>query len=156
MTKEESIFLLLSLLTGLIGLLFYAAFQVYRTNLWSKRTLFRILPFLIVSLIGYQIINRLTTKPVCTLELNREYLDLDRLPSIGCKVRSIVENSDIPASRLHHHQGHGCVVAEFQVENSIAPQLRHGIFNQPAKKFPALIRFSSSSRRSKIFEINQG
>src|SRR5215831_11022699 len=47
------------------------------------------------------------------------------------------------AHRDAHPKAHGCVKAEFTVEDDLPLDLQHGVF-VPGAKYPALIRFSSA------------
>lgn len=44
-----------------------------------------------------------------------------------------------------HAKGHGCVTASFTVMHTLAKELRYGVFSEPGKTFPALVRFSNAS-----------
>ncbi|UHC20418.1 catalase family protein (plasmid) [Methylobacterium currus] len=48
------------------------------------------------------------------------------------------------ARRDAHSKGHGCVRAEFQVLEGLAPELRIGIFAEP-RRYAAVIRFSNGA-----------
>jgi len=48
------------------------------------------------------------------------------------------------ARRDAHPKAHGCVVATFDVNDSISPELAHGVF-QPGASYNALVRFSNGS-----------
>src|SRR4028119_1475381 len=49
-----------------------------------------------------------------------------------------------PTLRGQHAKAHGCVRAEFIVEDNVPEQFRYGLFKEP-RTYPAWIRFSSSS-----------
>lgn len=49
-----------------------------------------------------------------------------------------------PALRDAHPRAHGCVRAEFRVEDDLPPYLAQGVF-QPGASYPAYIRFSNGS-----------
>ena len=49
-----------------------------------------------------------------------------------------------PVRRDAHPKAHGCVRAEFRVEDGLSPKLAHGVF-VPGKTYRAWIRFSNSS-----------
>jgi hypothetical protein len=141
----------LFLLICIVGALLWGAYAVYDTNLLSRRAIGRVLPFAFVILFGIYAINKLSHTTVCNLQLNTEYFAGNQTKSLGAKVSSTLEDGHIPAPRLHHNQGHGCVVAEFEVDNSVPYQYKKGIFSQPGKKYQALIRFSSSGRKRSFF-----
>ncbi len=46
-----------------------------------------------------------------------------------------------------HPKSHGCVVAEFEVNGDIPPNLQYGLFAKPGARYQALIRFSNASVR---------
>ncbi|MBZ0136641.1 MAG: catalase family protein [Planctomycetes bacterium] len=56
----------------------------------------------------------------------------------------LLDESTRPIMRGQHPKHHGCVRAEFVVEDGLDGQLRHGLFAEPAT-FPALIRFSNGA-----------
>lgn len=49
------------------------------------------------------------------------------------------------AARGAHAKGHACVKAYFVVNDDIDPQLQHGIFTTPGKRYKSWIRFSNGS-----------
>ncbi len=49
------------------------------------------------------------------------------------------------AARGAHAKGHACVKAYFDINKDIDPQLQHGIFNIPGKRYKSWIRFSNGS-----------
>ncbi|HEV3168134.1 MAG TPA: catalase family protein [Isosphaeraceae bacterium] len=61
-------------------------------------------------------------------------------------VRTAFEGGDRPARRDAHPKQHGCVRAEFRVEDGLPDDLRHGVFREP-RTFPAYIRFSNGSAK---------
>jgi len=50
-----------------------------------------------------------------------------------------------PILRGVHPKDHGCVSATFQVHDSLAPELRVGVFAEPGRKYEAVIRYSNAS-----------
>jgi hypothetical protein len=68
--------------------------------------------------------------------------EIDRL--IRGQVESDYPPGVRPARRDQHPKAHGCVRAEFIVDDSVPENLRHGLFGKPGV-YPAWIRFSSSS-----------
>jgi hypothetical protein len=85
---------------------------------------------------------------------------IERLVEQNLKLQN--ENTR-PVRRALHPKHHGCVRAEFVVEDDLAAELRHGLFAQPGT-YQALIRFSngfaSDDRRGdahgmaiKLFEV---
>jgi catalase len=48
------------------------------------------------------------------------------------------------AARGVHAKGHACVKAYVNIKNDIHPQLQHGVFANPGKRYQAWIRFSNS------------
>ena len=49
------------------------------------------------------------------------------------------------AHRGAHAKGHACVKAYFDINENIEPQLQHGIFQSPGKRYQSWIRFSNGS-----------
>src|SRR5260370_4634381 len=62
--------------------------------------------------------------------------------SIANTVREKYAKEGPPARRDAHPKAHGCVSAEFRVEDILPPNLEQGIF-VPGKLYPAWIRFSN-------------
>jgi hypothetical protein len=60
--------------------------------------------------------------------------------AIAAKLRSKPQ----PARRDAHPKSHGCVLAEFRVENNLPPALAQGVFI-PGKTYQAYIRFSNGN-----------
>src|SRR4051812_29033259 len=56
--------------------------------------------------------------------------------------RQLLDPNTRPVRRDQHPKHHGCVRAEFRVDNNLPEPLRHGLF-QPGAKYDALIRFSN-------------
>lgn len=57
---------------------------------------------------------------------------------------ALLDESTRPVRRGQHPKHHGCVRAEFVVEGTLDPNLRHGLFAAPGS-YPALIRFSNGA-----------
>jgi catalase len=66
---------------------------------------------------------------------------IERLVEQNLKLQ---DESTRPVKRGQHPKHHGCVRAEFIVEDGLAPELRHGLFAQ-AGVYDALIRFSNGA-----------
>jgi hypothetical protein len=49
-----------------------------------------------------------------------------------------------PVPRGQHPKHHGCVKADFVVADDLPDELRLGVFSEPGKRFPAVIRFSNA------------
>ncbi len=71
------------------------------------------------------------------IEAERQLLQLridhEHLPSPGK-----------PVPRAQHPKHHGCVTAEFVVADDVPDELRFGVFSEPGKQFPALVRYSNA------------
>jgi Catalase len=52
-----------------------------------------------------------------------------------------------PVPRGQHPKHHGCVRAEFVIDNDIPKEFRRGVFVEPGKTFPAWIRFSNARKQ---------
>jgi hypothetical protein len=55
-----------------------------------------------------------------------------------------IQRGPRPALRAAHPKAHGCVIAEFRVENDLPPALAQGVF-VPGKSYPTYIRFSNGN-----------
>lgn len=66
---------------------------------------------------------------------------IDRISAMNRKTLSIRNGV---TRRGQHPKHHGCVVADFEVLDSIPPEYRLGVFVAP-RRFEALIRFSNGS-----------
>lgn len=60
----------------------------------------------------------------------------------------IKKNATTYAARGAHSKGHACVKAYFDVLESIDPELQHGIFKIPGKRYKSWIRFSNGTARA--------
>ncbi|MGQ4647129.1 catalase family protein [Lyngbya aestuarii] len=58
-------------------------------------------------------------------------------------IKSFLETEKKPVPRAQHPKHHGCVKAEFIVEDNLPENLRVGVFREP-RSFPTWIRFSNS------------
>ncbi len=61
----------------------------------------------------------------------------------------IEKNATTYAARGAHAKSHGCVKAWFRVNESLPPELQHGIFAKPGTRFKSWIRFSNGRSRIK-------
>lgn len=52
-------------------------------------------------------------------------------------------------ARGAHSKGHACVKAYFNIQKNIEPELQHGIFSIPGKRYKAWIRFSNGASSMK-------
>ncbi len=86
------------------------------------------------------------------LELGEESVppgEIEDIARIEAKIRRQFDKENPaggpePARRDQHPKAHGCVAAEFVVEDGLPPELRRGLFREP-RSYPAWVRFSSSS-----------
>lgn len=82
-------------------------------------------------------------------EPNREYIEPDEdkiFDEMVELVRRQMESGSSPLRRAQHPKATGCVNAEFQIAESIRPDLRHGVFSKPGRTFRAIVRFSNARR----------
>ncbi|MCV3216622.1 catalase family protein [Plectonema radiosum NIES-515] len=86
------------------------------------------------------------------LELDKEYPSPDEVSAIQTIEQMIVQKiehnyqaGERPSRRDAHAKHHGCVKAEFIVENNLSEEMKFGILKEPGKKFTACIRFSNGS-----------
>ena len=80
-------------------------------------------------------------------ELNREYPELDDQDVFEQMVTLTVGHMatiDGRLRRAQHAKATGCVAARFHIVDTMAVDLRHGVFGQPGRTFDALVRFSNS------------
>jgi hypothetical protein len=84
---------------------------------------------------------------VMTLELNREYPELDD-QKVFEQMVTLTLGQMKPISghlrRGQHAKATGCVTAEFRIADDVPSDLRHGVFRQPGRTFSAIVRFSNS------------
>ena len=52
-----------------------------------------------------------------------------------------------PVPRGQHPKHHGCVRADFVIAEDVPKEFRFGVFAEPGKTFPALIRFSNARKQ---------
>ena len=85
--------------------------------------------------------------PVTTDEVYRDDETAQSQRAIDNFERIIEENASTHAARGAHAKGHACVKAYFKVEDQLTPELKHGIFNDPGRRYKAWIRFSNASSK---------
>ncbi|MDJ0697697.1 MAG: catalase family protein [Mastigocoleus sp. MO_167.B18] len=81
------------------------------------------------------------------LEIGKEYPAPDEAEAIANMTAIIaagLKTDQDPVPRGQHAKHHGCVRAEFIVEENLPENLKFGVFKE-AKTFPAWIRFSNAS-----------
>lgn len=78
------------------------------------------------------------------LQENEEQLAHDIAATIGAEIRRQHQTGQRPSLRDAHPRAHGCVRAEFRVEDDLPPQLARGVF-VPGTHYPAWIRFSNGN-----------
>ena len=76
------------------------------------------------------------------LQENEERLTREIAAAIAEGIKGQHLTAQRPALRDAHPKAHGCVQAEFQVEQDLPPHLAQGVF-VPGRKYSALIRFSN-------------
>ena len=82
-----------------------------------------------------------------TPELNREYPELDDADVFDRMVKltlAQMEPIEGHVRRGQHAKATGCVRAKFRIADAVPPSLRYGVFSQPGRTFPAIVRFSNS------------
>jgi hypothetical protein len=84
---------------------------------------------------------------IMTLELNREYPELDD-PEVFEQMVNLTVSQMKPICghlrRAQHAKATSCVTAEFRIADDVPTDLRHGIFRQPGYTFSAIVRLSNS------------
>jgi catalase len=76
------------------------------------------------------------------LQENEAQLAQQIATSIAAGIERKHRAGERPALRDAHPRAHGCVQAEFQVEDRLPPHLAQGVF-VPGRRYPAWIRFSN-------------
>ncbi len=114
---------------------------------WKFKILMPIAYFLVASRLVFE------REHSCPLVIGREYPEIYPIgPDTPDQYRSAmidVTNDQSyrghsTAWRVQHGKIHGCVKAEFVVDESLAPYLRYGLFSNPRSSYPAYIRFSNA------------
>ena len=98
---------------------------------------------LVILLAAFAYYHSLSNAPVTTEEILRddEAAQIQRSKEKFIKV--IEENKTSYVARGAHAKGHACVRAYFDVLQTITPELQHGIFSSPGKRYKSWIRFSN-------------
>ena len=99
---------------------------------------------LVVLILAYSVGHR--SLAVCDKELGREYSVDTSEKEMGDMVSRLVNNSLLPATRLQHEKSHGCISAQFIVENNIPDYLKHGVFAKPTT-YNCIIRYSNGAQK---------
>jgi catalase len=91
------------------------------------------------------------------LELGKEYIssDEDNIIKVieNISLQQIEQNfkqGEKPVRRDAHAKHHGCVKAEFIVEDNLHDEMKVGVFQEPGKRFTACIRFSNASGNAQV------
>jgi len=107
------------------------------------KNVFKYLLILVVFLAAFAYYHSLSNAPVTTEEILRddEAAQIQRSKENFIKV--IEENKTSYVARGAHAKGHACVRAYFDVSHTITPELQHGIFSSPGKRYKSWIRFSN-------------
>lgn len=63
---------------------------------------------------------------------------------IAAAIAAQLQDGERPAHRDAHPRAHGCVRAEFRVDDDVPPNLAQGVF-VPSRSYPAWIRFSNGN-----------
>lgn len=82
-----------------------------------------------------------------SLELNREYPEADEAALIEKMVGLTVRRIKPQQGRLRrgqHAKPTGCVRGQFTIRDDVPDELRHGVFRQPGRSFPAIVRASNA------------
>jgi len=85
--------------------------------------------------------------PVTTEEVFRDDEAEQTLRAANNFINVIKKTETSYAARGAHAKGHACVKAYFDVIESIKPELQHGVFSTPGKRYKSWIRFSNGSSR---------
>jgi hypothetical protein len=67
-------------------------------------------------------------------------------------INGLVNNSLLPAARLQHEKSHGCLAAQFIVEDNIPPHLKYGIFAH-AKTYDSIVRYSNGAGKGNALGV---
>ncbi len=85
-----------------------------------------------------------TSKPVVTTEEVYRSDEAEQSRRAVENFYAVIEkNATTYAARGAHAKSHGCVKAWFRINESLAPELQHGIFAKPGTSFKSWIRFSN-------------
>lgn len=82
-----------------------------------------------------------------TLEMGREYRapgEAEAIANMTAIIAATLQTDKQPVKRGQHAKHHGCVKAEFIVEENLPENIKFGVFKEPCS-FPAWIRFSNGS-----------
>ncbi len=74
-----------------------------------------------------------------------EAKQIDRIVSMTIEQLQHRYAGDAQVLRAVHAKDHGCAIATFEVLADIKEAFRHGIFAQPGRTFPAIVRFSNAA-----------
>jgi catalase len=81
--------------------------------------------------------------PVTTKEVHRDDEAEQIQRSVGNFIKILEENKTSYIARGAHSKGHACVKAYFNINETIQPDLQHGVFSIPGKSYKSWIRFSN-------------
>jgi len=98
---------------------------------------------LVVLFAAFAYYHSLSNAPVTTEEILRDDEAEQIQRSKDNFIKVIEENKTSYVARGAHAKGHACVRAYFDVSQTITPELQHGIFSSPGKRYKSWIRFSN-------------
>ncbi|MEO1924938.1 MAG: catalase family protein [Gammaproteobacteria bacterium] len=81
--------------------------------------------------------------PVTTDEIFRHDEPEQIQRSVDNFIKVVEENKTDYVARGAHAKGHACVKAYFDINESLASSLQHGVFHSPGKRYKSWIRFSN-------------
>jgi hypothetical protein len=121
----------------LIPLIGYHGYKTFRSNKTQDSNSKFILAFCVVALVSIYAQGVTNNAAMCMSppEVTHE--------SIVHSTQERVKAGNFPAQRPHHSDTLGCLAAQVTVEPAISIQYRHGLFQEPGKKYNAAIRMSS-------------
>ncbi|MCG8380164.1 MAG: catalase family protein [Proteobacteria bacterium] len=105
----------------------------------------KIILFIVVTIGFFLAYHFHSNSPVTTEEIFRTDEEAQTQRSIANFLRVVEENKTDYVARGAHSKGHACVKAFFDVDPKINPDLQHGVFSIPGKRYKSWIRFSNGA-----------
>lgn len=108
------------------------------------KNIFKVILVSVVFLAIFGYYHSLSNAPVTTTEIIRDDEAAQTQRAKDNFINIIKDNQTSYAARGAHAKGHACVKAYFDVLETIAPELQHGVFQTPGKRYKSWIRFSNA------------
>jgi catalase len=104
----------------------------------------KIVFFSFIIIILFLVYHFTSNAPVTKDEIVRQDEPIQTQRSIDTFIKNLDADKTSYVARGAHSKGHACVKAYFNINETIQPELQHGVFAVPGKSYKSWIRFSNA------------